>query len=141
MDWLIFDWHPIAVAVVLMVLDIVSGFAGAAKTKTIQSGKMREGLWHKAGFFGLIILAVVWEVGSAWLNAEVSGIGVTVPDLPAVGAVCVFIVATEVVSICENLCTLNPTIATLPVIKSLKPHDPAEPDLIVEVEDEASTQH
>ncbi len=141
MDCLIFDWHPIAVAVVLMVLDIVSGFAGAAKTKTIQSGKMREGLWHKAGFFGLIILAVVWEVGSAWLNAEVSGIGVTVPDLPAVGAVCVFIVATEVVSICENLCTLNPTIATLPVIKSLKPHDPAEPDLIVEVEDEASTQH
>lgn len=141
MDWLIFDWHPIAVAVVLMVFDIVSGFAGAAKTKTIQSGKMREGLWHKAGFFGLIILAAVWEVGSAWLNAEVSGIGVTVPDLPAVGAVCVFIVATEVVSICENLCTLNPAIAELPVIKSLKPHNHNAADLTVEIEDEPSTQH
>lgn len=130
------DWHPVAVATVMMALDIATGFAGAAKDSAIESGKMREGLWHKAGFFGLMFLAAVWEVGSVWLNAEVSGIGITVPELPAVGAVCTFVVATEIVSILENLCVLNPDIAALPVIKHLKPHDPEQPDLTVEIDDD-----
>lgn len=130
------DWHPIAVAAVMMALDIATGFAGAAKDKAIESGKMREGLWHKAGFFGLVGLAAVWEIGSVWLNAEVSGVGVAVPELPAVGAVCTFVVATEIVSILENLCVLNPDIASLPVVKHLKPHTPDAADLTVEIEDE-----
>ena len=124
MDGTWIDWHPVAVATVMMLLDMLTGFAGAAKDKAVESGKMREGLWHKAGFFGLIGLAAAWEVGSVWLNLEVSGIGVTVPVLPAVGAVCTFVVATEIVSILENLCVLNPDIASLPVVKRLKPHDP-----------------
>ena len=130
------DWHPIAVAAVMMVLDILTGFAGAAKDKAIESGKMREGLWHKAGFFGLIFLAAVWEVGSVWLNAEAAGIGVTVPELPAVGAVCTFIVAIEIVSILETLCDLNPDIAALPVIRDLRPHDPERPSVGFEPDDE-----
>lgn len=129
------DWHPIAVITVLMVLDILTGFGGAAKDKTIESGKMREGLWHKVGFFGLIGLAAVWEIGSVWLNAEVADIGAAVPQIPAVGAVCTFIAATEVVSILENLCVLNPAIAELPVIKRLKPHEPEKPSEKVEIED------
>ncbi len=133
------DWHPIAVAAVMMALDVATGFAAAAKDGAIESGKMREGLWHKAGFFGLIGLAAVWETGSVWLNAEVSGIGVAVPELPAVGAVCTFVVATEIVSILENLCVLNPDIASLPVIKHLKPHDPESANLTVEIEDEHAT--
>lgn len=133
------DWHPIAVAAVMMALDVATGFAAAAKDGAIESGKMREGLWHKAGFFGLIGLAAVWETGSVWLNAEVSGIGVAVPELPAVGAVCPFVVATEIVSILENLCVLNPDIASLPVIKHLKPHDPESANLTVEIEDEHAT--
>lgn len=111
------DWHPIAVAFVMMVLDIITGFAGAAKTKTITSGKMREGLWHKAGFFGLIFLATIWEMGSIWFSAET---GTVIPEIPAVGAVCAFVVATEIVSILENLCTLNPAIEKLPLIQNLK---------------------
>lgn len=118
------DWHPIAVAAVMMVLDIATGFAGAAKDKAVESGKMREGVWHKAGFFGLIALAAIWEIGSAWLNVEAAGAGLSVPELPAVGAVCTFVVAIEVVSILENLCVLNPDIAALPVVRNLKPHDP-----------------
>lgn len=123
MDGALIDWHPVAVAMAMMVLDMATGFAGAAKDKSIESGKMREGLWHKAGFFGLIALAAAWEIGSVWLDAEVSGAGVSVPQLPAVGAVCTFVVATEIVSIMENLCVLNPDIASLPVVKRLKPHD------------------
>lgn len=132
----VIDWHPIAVAAVMIAMDMLTGFAGAAKDHAIESGKMRAGLWHKAGFFGLIALAAVWEVGSVWLNAETAGGGVSVPEIPAVGAVCTFVVATEVVSILENLCVLNPDIASLPVVKRLKPHDPERPDLTVEVEDD-----
>lgn len=141
MEELAIQWQPVAVAAVMMILDILTGFAGAVKCKTIESGKMREGLWHKAGFFGLIALAFVYEVGSLWLNFEIAeiGVGVIVPELPAVGAVCLFIVATEVVSICENLCALNPVIAQLPVIKNLKPHDPDAADLTVEIDDEHAT--
>lgn len=124
-EMLAMEWQPVAIAAVMMVLDVLTGFAGAAKSKAVESGKMREGLWHKAGFFGLVALAWVYEVAAMWMNFEVSGLGlgVSVPELPAVGAACVFIVATEVVSILENLCVLNPDIARLPVVRSLKPHD------------------
>ena len=138
MEDLSFTWQPVVLVVVMMVLDIITGFAGAAKNKSIESGKMREGLWHKAGYCGLVILAFVYEVAAIWMNFEVAelGLGISVPQLPAVSAVCVFIVATEIVSIIENLCVLNPNIAKLPVVASLKPHDPDAADLTVEVEDE-----
>lgn len=138
MEELTIQWQPVAVVTVMMILDILTGFAGAVKTKSIESGKMREGLWHKAGFFGLIALAFAYEVAAIWMNFEVAdlGLGVTVPELPAVAAVCVFVFATEAVSICENLCTLNPAIAQLPVIKTLKPYDPDAPDLTVEIEED-----
>lgn len=134
------DWHPIAVAFAMMVLDIATGLAGAAKEGDINSGKMREGLWHKAGYFGLIALAAAYEVATVWINFEVAdlGIGMTAPEIPAVTAVCAFVVLTEVVSIVENLCVLNPDIAKLPVVKTLAKRDPAAPDVTVGVIDETT---
>lgn len=136
MEALSIDWHPIAVAAAMMLLDIATGFSGAAKNKKINSGAMRQGLWHKAGFFLMIAFAAVWEIGTVWLNVEVADIGIVMPDIPAVGAVCAFIVATEAVSILENLCELNPDIAQLPVIKNLAPHEPKKQDLTIEIEDD-----
>lgn len=131
-------WHPIAIATVMMVIDIITGLAGAAKDRDINSGKMREGLWHKAGYFGLIALAAVYEVATVYINFEVAelGIGMTAPEIPAVTAVCAFVVLTEVVSIIENLCVLNPDIAKLPIVKTLAQRDPAAPDVTVGVIDE-----
>lgn len=142
MQELAIQWQPIVVASVMMILDIVTGFAGAAKNKTIESGKMREGLWHKAGFFGLIALAFIYEVAAMWMNFESAaiGLGMAIPELPAVSGACIFIVATEIVSVCENLCTLNPAIASLPVIKNLKLHDPAMPNYTVEAEEDHATE-
>lgn len=135
-------WHPIAIAAVMMVLDIISGLAGAAKEGAVQSGKMREGLWHKAGYFGLILLAAAYEVATVWINFEVAelGIGMTAPEIPAVTAVCAFVVLTEVVSIVENLCVLNPDIARLPVVKTLAQRDPAAPDVTVGVVEETAKE-
>lgn len=136
MDALLAHWQVLLVAVAMMALDMLTGFAGAAKAGEIMSGKMREGLWHKAGFFGLVALAFVYEVAASLINLEAgsSGIGIAMPEMPAVGAVCAFIIATEAVSILENLCELNPDIAHLPVVRSLKPHDPDATDIDVRVE-------
>lgn len=130
-------WGPCAaVAVAVMVIDMVTGYGGAAKLKKVASGKMREGLWHKAGFCGLILLAAIYEVAAAVMNFELAAvIGMAVPELPAVGAVCVYIVFTEVVSICENLIVLNPEIGNAPFMRTLVKHDPAAPDETVAVEE------
>ena len=134
MEWVTtIAWQP---------FDIITGFGGAAKEGVIQSGKMREGLWHKAGFLGLVVLAVIWEVVVLWINfdAALKGAGTIVPEFPAVSVVCAFIALIELISIIENLCVLNPHIATLPFIKQLKAHDPSAPDISVEIEDDSARQ-
>jgi phage-related holin len=125
MDFTTLPWQPVVIAALMMVLDIVTGVAAAAKSHDIQSSRLREGLWHKAGYFGLMALAAVYEIACTWLNiVEIAqGIGIEVPVLPALTAVCVFVIVTELVSILENLCELNPEIAKLPVFSSLKPHE------------------
>ena len=60
MEGICIDWHPVAVAAAMMLIDIATGFAGAAKRGVIDSGALREGLWHKAGFCGLLVLAAVY---------------------------------------------------------------------------------
>lgn len=132
---IVWQWQPMLIAVIMMALDMIFGFAGACKNNDIRSDKMREGLWHKAGFCGLIILAFIYEVGSTWINFEagVADLGVTMPILPAVTAICLFVVATEIVSILENLCELNPKIAKLPVFDAFKPHDSDSADVTVDV--------
>ena len=124
MEGFIIPWQPIVMAVALMVFDYFTGFAGAVKKKVVSSAKMREGLWHKAGFCGLMLLTIAYEVAALWVDFEMAlrGLDVFVPDIPAVTAVCVYIMVTEVVSILENLCELNPAIAKLPFVAALRPH-------------------
>lgn len=74
MDGIAIPWQPIVLIVALMVLDIISRFAEAAKSGVIGSDKMREGLWHKAGFTGLVILAIVWEAAALWINFDAAAI-------------------------------------------------------------------
>lgn len=92
-----------------MLLDVATGVAGAVKTNELASGRMREGLWHKAGFCGLIAAAYLFEFAAGHADLGIS--------IPATGAVCVWIVVTEAVSILENLCVINPQIAASPLGK------------------------
>lgn len=135
---LIWQWQPMLIAVIMMALDLVFGFAGAWKNNEVQSNKMREGLWHKAGFCGLIIMALAYEVASTWVNFEsaTQDIGIIMPEIPAVTSVCAFIVVTEIVSIIENLGELNPRIYKLPIISSFVPHDPNAADMTVAIKND-----
>lgn len=111
MDYLLLEIDPMAVmiALALMALDILLGLAGAVKNKDVQSSKMREGLWHKAGSVGLIVLAYVLDVAVDHVDLGVI--------FPGVVIVCAYIILMEVGSCLENLVVLNPELRNNPIMK------------------------
>lgn len=116
------------VTALAMVLDVATGLAGAVKAGDVQSGKMREGLWHKAGFVGLVAMAAILE----YLVTHIPITGVEIPyivdlcaalaSLPLVLASCLWIIVTEAASIIENLCVLSPAIADSPIGRIFAEH-------------------
>ena len=111
MDYLLKDIDPtvVTIALVLMGMDILLGLAGAVKDRDVQSSKMREGLWHKAGSIGLIVLAYILEVAVDHVD-----LGLV---FPGVLAVCGYIIVMEVGSCLENLVILNPELKHNPVMQ------------------------
>lgn len=97
------DWHIAAIVAAFVVMDLVTGLMQAVANKTLDSTKMRAGLWHKCGFIMVIILAALVE----WTMQFVD-LGFT---LPLLVPVCVFIILTEIISIFENVCQLSPELA------------------------------
>lgn len=97
------DWHLAAIVCAFVVLDLVTGVMQAIANKTLDSTKMRAGLWHKCGFIMSMILAFLVEYSMQFVD-----IGFT---LPLFVPVCVFIILTEIVSIFENACKLSPELA------------------------------
>lgn len=98
------DWHITAFALGFIALDLLTGFAQAVANKTVNSTKMRAGLWHKCGFVLTMLLAALIEWTMHYID-----LGFT---LPLFVPVCVFIMLTEIVSIFENICELSPELAS-----------------------------
>ena len=85
----------------LMVLDILLGYAAAVKGKTVKSSKMREGLWHKTGEMGIIVVGDV-------LDGMLLG-GIDMPfTAPVTTAMIVYLAINEAVSCMENIVKLDP---------------------------------
>lgn len=95
------------ITLVMIILDVILGFSGAVKEKNVQSMKLREGLWHKAGFIGLIALGFILQYA-----ATIADLGY---QIPAVDVICIYIILTEAVSAMENICVLNPTLIDSPL--------------------------
>ena len=95
---------------ILIVLDIVSGIAAAFVNKTIDSSAMRCGLWHKASYILVILLAstLEWAVSAGGPSL---GIGI---DLPIVVPTCIYLGLTEISSIGENLSQIDPRVWSAP---------------------------
>ena len=100
---------------ILIVLDIASGIAAAFVEKTIDSSAMRRGLWHKASYLVVILLAstLEWAVSAGGPSL---GIGI---DLPIVVPTCIYLGLTEISSIGENLSTIDPSLRSAPVFSVL----------------------
>ena len=85
----------------LMLLDILLGYAAAVKGKTVKSSKMREGLWHKTGEMGIIVVGDV-------LDGMLLG-GIDMPfTAPVTTAMIVYLAINEAVSCMENIVKLDP---------------------------------
>lgn len=99
----------LVITCVLIVMDYLTGLAKSVVNKDIDSTKMRDGLWHKAAYAAVIVLAEIIEHGQ-----EAVDLGFTVP---LIVPTCVYIVLTETASILENLSQINPELADSPVMQ------------------------
>ena len=97
----------ITITCIFIIFDILTGIAGGIKKKALNSTALREGLWHKSGFIGLILLAYILEVASLYIDLGF--------EIPSIVVTCVYIIIAECVSIFENLCILNPEITNSPL--------------------------
>lgn len=104
------------IVAVLIVMDYVSGIGKAIKAKDVDSQIMREGLWHKSAYVGVIALALLLEHGQGYLD-----LGYT---LPVVTPACTYIAVTEIASILENLSALNPELANNKIMQIFRQNEP-----------------
>ena len=109
----------IGVTCAFMLADIVSGFIKAWHDNDLQSKALRNGLFHKSAFLGLIGVAQLTELAADKMpEIEL--------NVPIVGAICAYIVLTELVSVLENLRDINPDIGG--VMNRFPAHPADEPD-------------
>ena len=99
------NWAIICITCAFIVLDLVTGIIKAIVTKTMDSTKMRTGLFHKLAFLIAIVLAILCEFGIAYGALEYADVSIAIPIQPFV---CGFIILTELTSTLENLGEINP---------------------------------
>lgn len=102
-------WQVPAIALAMMVLDVLFGFVQAVKNGSVDSTKMRDGLFHKLGFIGAIVVAYLCEYALLYIDLGFSA--------PIVVPVCSFIILTELVSVLENLVKLTPELGDAKFMK------------------------
>ena len=94
----------IATVLLLIALDVVVGFTGAAITKTISSSKMRSGLLHKLMELAAVALADIVD------GALLGGFDI-MEGSPLLIGVCAYIALMEVSSVLELIGKYNPDMA------------------------------
>ena len=99
--------------VLFIILDIVSGLASAYALHAIESPKLRQGLWHKVGYFFVVFCAIIIE----WAMTKGMDLGF---NMPLVIPICVWISLMEIVSTLENAAKINPELSNVPGFERLK---------------------
>ena len=97
-------------ALILSVLDIITGWLQAVVNRSFSSTKMREGLLHKIVLVLIITLAVV-------IQGFATHIGDTGWAIPLIYPVCIYIAIMEVSSILENIKKAYPELADSPLFR------------------------
>lgn len=95
----------LGITAILIAMDYITGISAAASRGDLQSSKMREGLWHKIGEVGAILLAYLVAQEGHYIGLPYQ-IDILIP------AVLIWISVMEITSILENLAVLNPELAS-----------------------------
>ena len=99
---------------IFILFDILTGVLKALYKEGLNSTYLRQGLFHKLSEILAIALSALLEYGADYIDLGV--------ELPFMNVVTVYICTMEFVSIVENLCEVNPTLAKLfrPYLEKLK---------------------
>ena len=103
-----------------IILDVISGVAAAYARREIESPKLRQGLWHKAGYVFVLFCSIIVE----WAMNNGMDLGF---NLPLVMPICVWISLMEIVSTLENAAKINPELSNIPGFERLKNVEMSEP--------------
>lgn len=93
---------------VLMCVDVLTGYAGAKREGTVNSTVMRDGLWNKLGELCAIVVGRLFEVCVALFGSAQLG---TAVNVPVTAGICAYLCVYEFTSILENIGKLSPTVA------------------------------
>lgn len=100
-------------AVILMLMDIISGLFKGCKLHSLNSETSKHGLYAKFSFILIMALGAVID----WAQLHMD-LGFTVPVFMAV---CVYVCLTEIISIVENAKTMNPTLENSRILSVFEP--------------------
>ena len=121
--------ETLGLTLAFMVADVLTGLVKAWRAHDVKSSAMREGLYHKIGYIGVIFLAQGIEVAAD----KVPGITI---NMPITAGICAFIILSETVSIMENLSAINPTVRAVFDRFPVHPGGGGEPTVDDDVEPE-----
>ena len=96
------ELYPVVIALVFNATDLITGIITAVKNKDIQSSKLRDGLFKKVGF--ILCYFAAWLIDT---EGSLIGFQLGTPILPII---ILYVCTTELVSILENICKINPDI-------------------------------
>lgn len=90
------------VTLIFIIIDVITGVLKAAENKDLNSTTMRKGIYHKAAYLLIILLASVCQISLLYFNINI--------DLPLIEPTCSYIIFCELMSILENIGEMNPTL-------------------------------
>ena len=100
----VIDW-TVVIPCIMIVFDLATGYIAATFMGTVDSKKMRNGIYGKLGELFAIVLSYFLEFAISVYGSTAIGISVSVPF----GAgMCAYITFTEIVSVIENIGCMNP---------------------------------
>lgn len=89
-----------AITFSFIVLDFCTGMMKALAQGGFKSSFMRQGLYHKTGEILCVVLAVLIQYAQTQIDIGIS--------IPAVPAICGYIILMEIGSCIENIGAINP---------------------------------
>lgn len=93
---------PLIVSAVFISFDVLTGWLKALITATANSSIMRTGLMRKVGELTAVLFGYACEYCLPLIGIEAS--------IPFASAISTYIVITEIASVIENICAINPNL-------------------------------
>lgn len=94
-------YYSIIIALIFNALDLLTGIVASVKNKEVKSSKLRDGLFKKVGF--MFCYFIGWLVDTQGYR-----VGFNITNVLPI--ILLYACTTELVSIIENICKINPDI-------------------------------